>query len=59
MIGREREVDEGPMAGVSPQEWPGLRVAGGGSEHGKNIAVLQVIAPGGGRASQMDEQRPV
>jgi hypothetical protein len=45
------------MAGVSHQHRQGLWVADGGSEDGKNIAVLQVIAPGGGQASQMDEAR--
>jgi hypothetical protein len=57
VIGRERAVDEGPMAGVSHQDWQGLWVADGGSEDGKNIAVLQEIAPGGGQASQMAEAR--
>jgi hypothetical protein len=45
------------MAGVSHQDWQGLWVADGRSEDGKNIAVLQEITPGGGQASQMDEQR--
>jgi len=44
------------MAGVSHQDWQGLWVADGRSEDGKNIAVLQEITPGGGQASQMDEQ---
>ena len=45
------------MAGVSHQDWQGLWVADGGSEDGKNIAVLQEIAPGGGQALQMAEAR--
>jgi len=45
-----------PMAGVSHQDWQGLWWLTAAPRMARILLSLQEITPGGGQASQMDEQ---